>query len=53
MKYDETIAAMQLGFNSVPKDCDLLILYWEYQTQLQQLLFRVLYLMDLLKVGQD
>ena len=26
MKYDETIAAMQLGFNSVPKDCDLLIL---------------------------
>ena len=26
MKYDETLAAMQLGFNSVPKDCDLLIL---------------------------
>ncbi len=26
MNIDETISAMQLGFNSVPKDCDLLIL---------------------------
>ena len=45
MNLSETLSAMQLGYNSVPKKCDLLILQkWAYQIPHQQQLSLVLFL---------